>query len=40
MDQHVHFALLLSLLTGLSTGIGSLLGLINRSFIPAFWPSR
>jgi ZIP family zinc transporter len=34
LDQHVHFALLLTLLTGLSTGIGSLLGLLNRSFNP------
>ena len=34
LDQHVHFALLLTLLTGLSTGIGSLLGLFNRSFNP------
>jgi ZIP family zinc transporter len=33
-DQHVQFALLLTLLAGLSTGIGSLLGLINRSFNP------
>jgi len=34
LDQHVHFALLLTLFTGLSTGIGSLLGLFNRSFNP------
>jgi len=34
LDQHVQFALLLTLLTGLSTGIGSLLGLLNRSFNP------
>lgn len=34
LDQHVHFALLLTLFTGLSTGIGSLLGLLNRSFNP------
>jgi ZIP family zinc transporter len=34
LDQHVPFALMLTLLTGLSTGIGSLLGLLNRSFNP------
>ena len=34
LDQHVPFALLLTLFTGLSTGIGSLLGLLNRSFNP------
>lgn len=33
-DQHVVSALLLTLLAGLSTGIGSLLGLLNRSFRP------
>lgn len=33
-DQHVQFALLLSLAAGLSTGIGSLLGLLNRGFNP------
>jgi len=35
LAQHVHFALLLTLLTGLSTGFGSLLGLFNRSFNPS-----
>ena len=34
LDQHVTFALLLSLAAGLCTGIGSLLGLLNRRFSP------
>jgi ZIP family zinc transporter len=34
LDQHVQFALLLTLAAGLSTGIGSVLGLVNRSFNP------
>lgn len=33
-EQHVQFALLLTLAAGLSTGIGSMLGLLNRSFSP------
>ena len=33
-DQHVVFALLLTLAAGLSTGIGSVLGLLNRRFSP------
>ena len=33
-EQHVQFALLLTLAAGLSTGIGSALGLLNRSFSP------
>ncbi len=33
-DQHVPFALLLTLLAGLSTGIGSMLGLLNKRFSP------
>lgn len=32
--QHVQFALLLTLAAGLSTGIGSALGLLNRAFNP------
>jgi zinc transporter ZupT len=31
LDQHVHISLLLTLFTGLSTGIGSLQGLLNHS---------
>lgn len=34
LNQHVAFALLLTLAAGLSTGIGSLLGLLNRRFSP------
>jgi len=34
LDQRIAFALLLTLLAGLSTGIGSLLGLLNRRFSP------
>ena len=34
LDQRAAFALLLTLLAGLSTGIGSLLGLLNRRFSP------
>lgn len=33
-EQHVGFALLLTLAAGLSTGIGSLLGLLNQRFSP------
>lgn len=33
-EQHVGFALLLTLAAGLSTGIGSVLGLMNRRFSP------
>ena len=34
LNQHVGFALLLTLAAGLSTGIGSLLGLLNQRFSP------
>ncbi|MEB3234306.1 MAG: zinc transporter ZupT [Cyanobacteriota bacterium] len=34
LSQHVAFALLLTLAAGLSTGIGSLLGLLNQRFSP------
>lgn len=34
LDQDVPFALLLTLAAGLSTGIGSLLGLVNRQYNP------
>jgi len=34
LNQNVGFALLLTLAAGLSTGIGSLLGLLNRRFSP------
>lgn len=33
-EQHAQFALLLTLAAGLSTGIGSALGLLNRDFSP------
>jgi ZIP family zinc transporter len=34
LNQHVGFALLLTMAAGLSTGIGSLLGLLNQRFSP------